>query len=116
MQRMAARKKEPVEYWPEALGILVIVIYFINYIVGSSKNRAIAGRKRPTKERKSPINAGIPEMHACISLLLYLVLIITLPEMHACIPDSTSTPLRRCRVSVYSTVRRGFVRYSMSAP
>lgn len=43
MQHMAARKKEPIEYWPEALGILVIVIYFINYIVGSSKNRAIAG-------------------------------------------------------------------------
>ena len=34
MQRMTARKKEPIEYWPEALGILVIVIYFINYIVG----------------------------------------------------------------------------------
>ena len=59
MQRMAARKKEPVEYWPEALGILVIVIYFINYIVGSSKNRAIAGRKRPTKERKSPMDTYI---------------------------------------------------------
>jgi hypothetical protein len=59
MQRMPARKKEPIEYWPEALGILVIVIYLINYIVGSSKNRAIAGYITTIKlnDDKATINA-----------------------------------------------------------
>jgi len=35
-------KKEAIEYWPEVLGVVVVLIYFINYIIGSSKNRALA--------------------------------------------------------------------------
>jgi hypothetical protein len=30
------------EYWPEALGLLLVLAYAFNYIAGSSKNRAIA--------------------------------------------------------------------------
>jgi len=42
MQHMAARRKEPIEYWPEGLALFVVLVYAINYIVGSSKNRAMA--------------------------------------------------------------------------
>ena len=34
--------QEAIEYWPEVLGVVVVLIYFINYIIGSSKNRALA--------------------------------------------------------------------------